>query len=248
ITLSDVHALADSLLRPENTVLVVVGDVKAESVRDAVAAAFGDWHAKGPRIDLSLPPLPAGKGGTIDVPTPSSDVAVRMGEPAISRSSADFDAFSLLDQIFGGNSFDSRLFKDVRMRSGLVYTVYSALDAGFDRGVFEIGLRASPQNVARAVGLVKDEMRRMQNEPVGQVELQRARSRIVGETIIAEQDKSTLVGDLLNIAENDLPLDYYGTLAQRYAAIDAEAIQRVARTYLNPSRLVEVYEGPTTVR
>jgi zinc protease len=248
ISLNDVRTFADSLLRPEKTVLVVVGDVKAAAVRDAVTAAFGDWHATGPPIDLSMPPLPAAKGGTIDVPTSSSDVAVRMGEPAISRSSADFDAFSLLDQIFGGNSFDSRLFKDVRMRSGLVYTVYSALDAGIDRGVFEIGLRASPQNVTRAVGLVKDEMRRMQDEPVGPAELQRARSRIVGETIIAEQDKGTLVSDLLNIAENDLPLDYYGTLAQRYAAIDAEAIQRVARTYLNPSRLVEVYEGPATVR
>ena len=84
----------------------------------------------------------------------------------------------------------------------------------------------------------------MQEEPVAQNELERARSRIVGETVIAEQDKATLVGDLLNIAENDLPLNYYATLTQRYAAIGADAIQRVARTYFHPSRLVEVYEGP----
>jgi zinc protease len=248
ITLGDVRTLAERLLRPENTVLVVVGDVQASAVRDAVAAELGDWHAKGPPIDLSMPPLPQPKGGAIDVPTQSSDVAVRMGEPGIARSSADFDAFMLLDQIFGGDSFDSRLFKDVRMRSGLVYTVYSTLDAGIDRGIFEIGLRAAPQNVVRAVSLVKAEMRRMQDEPVGQAELDRARSRIVGETLVAEQDKAALVGDLLNIAENDLPLDYYETLSQRYAAIGADAIQRVAKTYLHPARMVEVYEGPTALR
>ncbi|MBV8425069.1 MAG: insulinase family protein [Candidatus Eremiobacteraeota bacterium] len=244
ITLDDVRNLAGRLIRPENTVIVVVGDVNADHVRDFVTSALGDWKAQGTPIDLALPPLPQPKGGAIDVPTPSNDVAVRMGEPGIARGSADFDAFSLLDQIFGGNSFDSRLFKEVRMRRGLAYTVYSALDAGIDRGIFEIGLRASPKNVSRAVTLVKDEMRRMQEEPVAQNELERARSRIVGETVIAEQDKATLVGDLLNIAENDLPLNYYATLTQRYAAIGADAIQRVARTYFHPSRLVEVYEGP----
>ena len=244
ITLDDVRLLGTRLLRPENTVIVVVGDVRAGDVRDAVASALGEWSAKGTPLELALPPLPQPKGGAIDVPTSSSDVAVRMGEPGISRGSSDFDAFTLLDQIFGGNSFDSRLFKEVRMRRGLAYTVYSALDAGVDRGIFEVGLRASPQNVARAVGVVKDEMRRMQDQRVGQGELQRARTRIVGETFIAEQDKSTLVGDLLNIAENELPLDYYSTLSQRYAAVGADAIQRVARTYLHPARMVEVYEGP----
>ena len=245
ITLPDLRTFASRLLRPENTVLVVVGDVRATDVRDAVTAALGDWKAAGPPVDLSLPPLPQPKGGAIDVPTQSNDVAVRMGEPGISRSSSDFDAFSLLDQIFGGNSFDSRLFKEVRMRRGLAYTVYSALDAGVDRGIFEIGLRASPQNVNRAVNLVKGEMRRMQDVPVAESELERARSRIIGETIIAEQDKSTLVGDLLNIVQNDLPLNYYATLSQRYASIGADAIQRVARTYFHPTHMVEVYEGPT---
>jgi zinc protease len=243
-TLADLRTFASRLLRPENTVLVVVGDVKATDVRDAVTAALGEWKATGPPVDLALPPVPQPKGGAIEVPTQSNDVAVRMGEPGISRSSSDFDAFSLLDQIFGGDSFDSRLFKEVRMRRGLAYTVYSALDAGVDRGVFEIGLRASPQNVTRAVSLVKDQMRRMQDEPVGQSELERARSRIVGETVIAEQDKGTLVGDLLNIVQNDLPLNYYATLSQRYASIGADAIQHVARTYFHPAHMVEVYEGP----
>lgn len=245
ITLPDLRTFGSRLLRPENTVLVVVGDVKAADVRDAVTTALGDWKASGPPVDLSLPPLPQPKGGAIDVPTQSNDVAVRMGEPSIARSSSDFDAFSLLDQIFGGDGFDSRLFKEVRMRRGLAYTVYSALDAGVDRGIFEIGLRASPQNVNHAVNLVKDEMRRMQDQPVDQAELERARTRIVGETVIAEQDKAALVGDLLNIVQNDLPLDYYATLSQRYASIGADAIQRVARSYFHPNRMVEVYEGPT---
>ena len=243
ITLDDVRTLASRLLRPEDTTIVVVGDVRADVVRDEVSAALGTWQAQGAPIDLSMPPLPEPKGGAIDIRAQASNVTVRMGEPAIGRSSADFDAFTILNEIFGGNSFDSRLFKDVRMRSGLVYSVFSGLEASRDRGVFEIGLQSSPQNVARAVSLVKSEMRRMQDEPVSQAELERVRTRIVGQTVIAEQDKSTLVSDLLNIAENDLPLDYYATLSQRYAAIGSATVQRMAKTYFRPSHLVEVYEG-----
>lgn len=244
LTLADVKSMASRILRPETTILVVVGDVSADDVRDRVTAALGSWHADGAKIDLSMPLIPEPKGGAIDVPTQSTDVAVRMGQPAIARGSADFDAFSLLDQIFGGDSFDSRLFKEIRMRRGLVYNIYSGLESDRDRGIFEIAFRASPRNVGRAVTLVKGEMRRMQDQPVAQTELLRARSRIVGTTVIAEQDRSTLVGDLLNIAENGLPLDYYATLAQRYDTIGADAIQRIARTYLHPNRMVEVYQGP----
>ena len=244
IALADVKGIAGRILRPETTVLVVVGDVKAEDVHDRVTAVLGGWHADGAKLDLAMPPIPEPKGGAIDVPTQSNDVAVRMGQPAVTRGSPDFDTFSLLDQIFGGDSFDSRLFKEVRMRRGLVYNIYSGLEADKDRGIFEVAFRASPRNVGRAVTLVKGEMKRMQDEPVAQSELARARSRIVGMTVIAEQDRSTLVGDLLNIAENGLPLDYYATLSQRYDAIGAEAIQRVARTWLRPNRMVEVYQGP----
>ncbi|MBV8354559.1 MAG: insulinase family protein, partial [Candidatus Eremiobacteraeota bacterium] len=244
ITLDDLRALANRILRPEDTVLVVVGDVRAADVRDRVDAALGNWRASGPKPDLTLPAIPSGNGGTIDVPTATNDVAVRLGQPALARSADDFDTFSLLDEILGGESFDSRLFKDVRMRLGLVYSISASLEAGPDRGTFEIGFRSSPQNVSRAVAVVKSEMRRLQDEPVTSNELDRARSRIVGETVIAEQDKDTLVSDLMNIAVNTLPLDYYATLARRYSAIDAPAIQRVARNYLRPDRLVEVYQGP----
>jgi len=44
---------------------------------------------------------------------------------------------------------------------------------------------------------------------------------------------------------NHLPIEYYGTLNERFARITSADVQRVARTYLRPGRLVEVYAGPS---
>jgi len=47
-----------SILRPDLTTLVVVGDVDPAAVQAAVTARFGDWAAVGPRPDPHLPPIP----------------------------------------------------------------------------------------------------------------------------------------------------------------------------------------------
>jgi predicted Zn-dependent peptidase len=49
----------------------------------------------------------------------------------------------------------------------------------------------------------------------------------------------------MDIADNHLPLDYYRTLNERFAQITAADVQRVARAYLQPNRLIEVYAGPS---
>ncbi len=50
---------------------------------------------------------------------------------------------------------------------------------------------------------------------------------------------------LIDIETNDLPLNYYGTLDERFARITAADVQRVARDYLRPGKLIEVYAGPS---
>lgn len=132
----------------------------------------------------------------------------------------------------------------MREKRGLVYGVYSSLQAGRDRGTFEISFRAVPSKVATADALVRSELRRMQTEPVTAAELAKARIRVVAETIDAEQATGTIAGDLLRIGTDDLSPQYYATLAQRYANITPADIQRVSKTYVHPDNLVEVRTGP----
>jgi zinc protease len=168
-----------------------------------------------------------------------------LGQPGVGRNSPDYDTFLVLNQILGaGGAFESRLWQELRQKRGLVYSVASTVDAGNDRGDFKVELNASPGKVVEAVAFVRSELRTLQSEPVTQIELNDAKLRLVSDALLDESSAEGQVRQLLDIGTNDLPLDYYRTLNDRFANITAADVERVAKKYLDPSQLVEIYAGP----
>jgi len=246
ITMDDVKAYHASYVRPDMTTLVVVGDVDPAAVAREVTARFGDWTATGTKPDPHLPPIPLPAPKRQNVETPAQDVNVQLGAPSLARTNPDYNALVLANAIYGGGATDARLFREAREKRGLVYGAYSSLNAGRDRGTFTISYRAVPSKVNAADAVVRSELRRMQNEPVSNDELARAKTRVVAETIEAEQATSAIAGDLMQIGLDELPASYYATIAQRYRRITPADVQRAAKTYFHPDNLVEVRAGPKT--
>src|SRR5665213_158909 len=245
VTLADVKAYHAAFVRPDLTTLVVVGDVDPAQVAAQVQRAFGDWAATGPKPDPHLPAIPLPNAATRLVTTASEDVTVQLGAPALPRTSLDFDSLTLANAIFGGGgSMESRLFREVREKRGLVYGATSALAANRDRGTFTVSFSAVPSKIDAAEALVRAELKRMQTEDVSAEELARAKTRVVATQLNAEQATSAIAGDLLRIGLDDLPTSYYATLAERYAAITVADVKRAAQTWFHPDNLVEVRIGP----
>jgi zinc protease len=244
VTLDDVKAYYNRYVRPDLTTLVVVGDVDPAEVQRAVAARFGDWSVSGPTPETHFPAIPLPLAQTRQVQTATQDVSVQLGSPALPRSSPDYDPLTLANAIYGGGSFESRLFREVREQRGLVYNVGSALHADRDRGTFTVSFSAVPSKVDAADALVRSELRRMQTQDVSADELARAKTRVVAQQLNAEQSTSTIASDLLKIGMDDLSPAYYSTLAQRYAGITPGQVRQAAQTWFHPDNLVEVRVGP----
>ncbi len=92
---------------------------------------------------------------------------------------------------------------------------------------------------------MRTELRRLQEDPVTDTELQEAKLRLVGDALLAEASADGQAQQLLDIAEYDLPLTYYRDRNEEFAHITAADVQRVARRYLDPDHLVQVYAGPS---
>jgi zinc protease len=245
ITRADLLAYAQQYWRPDLTTIAVVGDLPPQRVRRALDSSFGAWQASGPRPDPRLMALPPATSGHDYIGTAANQVYIRLGQPAVSRSSADYDTFAVLNEILGGSgAFESRLWQELRQKRGLVYNVSSTLDADADRGDLRVELSASPQRVVEAVDFVRRELERFKDAPVSETELQEAKVRLVSNALLEEASSSGQAKQLMDIAANGLPLDYYRTLNERFASITSADVQRVARDYLHPSRLVQVYAGP----
>ncbi len=232
--------------RPDLTTIAIVGNVTPERARRAVEAAFGAWTNRGPKPNVDQAPLPPPHTGHAYVGTAANQVFIQLGQPAVSRSSRDYDTFNVLNEMLGGAGyFESRLWQELRQKRGLVYGASSTMRSDKDRGDLEIQLNASPQNVAAAISIVRDELERLRTQPVSAQELAEAKVRLVSEALLSEGSASGQLDELLDIAQNHLPLDYFATLAERYQGITPGDVQRVAKEYLQPDRLIQVFAGPS---
>jgi len=244
ITIDDVRAFVKKYHRPDLITLVIVGDVDPDAIKASVARAFGDWHADGPAPDPHLHPIPLPSPVRKIVETPSLDVSVELGQPAPAEGDVDADAFMLADALLDDQSFASRLFVEVRQKRGLVYNIGTTYSSDRDRGTWVASFRAVPSKVDAAEALVRDQIKRLQNELVDREELRRCATRQAARILLAEQATAAIASDLMNIGTDRLAPDYYSTLAERYARVTPADVRRAARTYFHPDHFVEIRTGP----
>jgi zinc protease len=244
ITIEDVRSFAARYDRPDLITLVVVGDIDPDAVRASVVRAFGDWRAAGPRPDPHLAPIPLPAGVRKLVETAGEDVTVQLGQPAPADGAADADAFLIADALLDDQSFASRLFREAREKRGLVYSIGTTYSSTADRGTWTASFRAVPAKVDAAAAVVRDELRRLQTEPVPLEELRRCETRQAARTILQEQATATIASDLMTIGTQAYAANYYATLAERFARVTPADVLRAARTYFHPEQLIEVRTGP----
>jgi zinc protease len=244
ITIDDVRAFVKKYHRPDLTTLVIVGDVDPDAIKTSVTRVFGDWHAEGPAPDPHLHPIPLPSPVRKIVETPSLDVSVELGQPAPAEGDVDADAFMLADALLDDQSFASRLFVEVRQKRGLVYNIGTTYSSDRDRGTWVASFRAVPSKVDAAEALVRDQVKRLQNELVDPEELRRCATRQAARILLAEQATAAIASDLMNIGTDRLAADYYSTLAERYARVTPADVRRAARTYFHPDHFVEIRTGP----
>ena len=245
ITKADLQAYHDAYIRPDLTTITVVGDVSVAQARAVLTKYFGDWNAPGPKPDISLDPLPLRPAQMKQIETEGTTVSATLAQPAPARKSPDFYALLLLNTILGsGGELTTRLMQDLRVHHGLVYSVSSDYSAQQDRGILEFHVSATPEHMKEAIARLKAEITRAQTEPPTETELARAKKYIIGQTLVGEDSIAGIASAINNIGTNDLPLDYYQTRNAIFNSITAADVLRVAKLYLKPNNLAEVYEGP----
>src|SRR5205085_7254969 len=70
----------------------------------------------------------------IDLDVPQA--TIRFGLPGIARRDPDYMAGMVVNHILGGGVFSARLFKEVREKRGLAYSVHSALRTDDHTAIF----------------------------------------------------------------------------------------------------------------
>ena len=242
---ADLRAYYTAAYRPDLTTIVVAGDISPEQARRVVEADFGGWKAPSPTPEIDLPKVPASAASQSHVPDPTDlqdtvALAQSVGLPA-----GDPQRFTLMlgNTILGGG-FSSRLYRDLRIRTGYVYSVDSQLDWSRTRCDYAVSFGSDAKNVGPARALVVHDIKDMQDNPVSDAELARAKAQMLRRLPMQRASVDATAGLYLRLVELGLPLDTEDTAAKRYMNATAADVREAFRTWLRPDALAQVVKGP----
>ena len=110
------------------------------------------WKAEGPKPNTLFPPAPTNAVSVTHVPDSSrvQDKVTLAETFPLTRTNADYYALQLGNHVLGGGFYATRLYRDLREKSGLVYFVDSSFDVGLTRGVYQVQYACDPPNVSKA--------------------------------------------------------------------------------------------------
>jgi zinc protease len=248
ITRDDLIEFHKRSFHPKHFLVSVSGDVKTQDILDRLESALAGW-AKEPCLLDPVPPVPkpshAPKPGTYLVDKPGVNQGrVSIGHLAPTRTTPDFHAITILNQILGGGGFTSRITSRVRSDEGLAYTAASRCDLGvyFD-GVFRAYFQSKSESVAKATKIVLEEIEKIRKDKVTSEELDTAVSHAIGLFPRAFATPQATASTLANDEFTGRDPTFWKTYRQKMKALTQDDILRAAKERLSPEKLVVLIVG-----
>ncbi|MEE8160137.1 MAG: pitrilysin family protein, partial [Acidobacteriota bacterium] len=214
------------------------GDFSTPRMIDDIEEAFRGWEPR----ELQFPEVSAVDyqfRETINL-IQKEDVNqtnIYMGHIGGLMSDPDYFPLILMNRVLG-IGFTSRLFREVRSRQGLAYSVFGACSADFDHpGLFYVGCQTKSETTVRAVRAMIEQVREMTQAEVTDEELKLARESYLNSFVFKFDSKREIVNRLMTYAYHGYPLEFLQTTKEKIKKVTKADILRVAKKHLKPDYL-----------
>jgi zinc protease len=217
-----------------------------KEAKAVVEKYFGGWKAEGPKPETDLPAVPANKPSAVSVPDASRvQSEVTLAETVgLTRKDPAYYTMQVGVHVLAGGFYSTRLYRDLREKTGLVYAVEAALEAGMTRSLFVVEYASDPGNVAKARAIIERDLKEMQTTTVDRAELRRAKSLLIHQLALSGSSTDGVASMLLDLALKDLPLDEPMKAAKDYRKTTARQVRKAFTKWVRPEDLVEVTLSP----
>ena len=246
LTLEQVQNYYHSAFRPDLTTIVVIGNIAPKTAVAMIEKYFGGWKAEGEPPNTLFPPAPANAVSVTHVPDASrvQDKITLAETLQLTRTNDDYYALQLGNHVLGGGFYATRLYRDLREKSGLVYFVNSSFDVGLTRGVYQVQYACDPPNVSKARSVILRDLKDIQTKKVTAQELHQAKLMLLRDIPLAESSVDAIAQSWLTYASLGLPLDERVHAGKIFTTLKAEDVKAAFARWLRPDDLVQVTQGP----
>ncbi|RLB06238.1 MAG: hypothetical protein DRG50_05890 [Deltaproteobacteria bacterium] len=229
---------------PKDTVVLAIGDLNFEEVREHIKGLLGEWKSEGASNDpLPTPVRPHGRRIIVVNRPDLTQSQIRLGSLGIERRDDRYIPFKVMNYIFGGGGFSSRLMQRVRAEKGYTYGITSSFKASHIAGPFVISTFTPTANTISVIEEILKLMEEFANGGIKTQELEEAKNYFIGSFPLKLETPGQMAREILELELYDIPFDYLSRYQEAVKGVTLEEINNLARSYLHPEDLIIVVVG-----
>jgi zinc protease len=228
IELADVRSHGRELITRAKIVIAVVGAIGPDRAATLIDQLFAGLPDKANHIDIEPAPFHGlGKREIIDLDVPQS--TIRFGRPALSRKDPEYMASVVLAHVLGGGTgLSSRLFREVREKRGLAYSV-SASVATFEHAAYLYGGTTTKNERAyESLEVIQGEILDLAHGNVTEAELDKGRKYLIGSYPLRFDTSTKIASQLVHIQLDGFGVEWLSERNRLIAAVSMADAKRVA--------------------
>ena len=226
-----------------NIIFGIVGDFDPKQMESRLREAFGSLP-KGTPYDPPHIPVPGPKPGVyLAEKTDVNQSEIAMIGVGIRRDNPDYFAVRVMNEIFGGG-FSSRLFKNLRSKQALAYSVGGGIGAGYNHpGLIDISMGTKSASTAKAVAALYQQIDDLLTNPPTETELKQARDSILNGFVFAYDSPDKVLGEQLTYELYGYPKDFLERFRDAVDKVTSADVHRVAQKYIDKRKLAVLVIG-----
>jgi zinc protease len=239
---ADLLALRERLFARKDLKIAVVGAIDAQTLSDRLDSTFGAFSMANDLIEVA-PTIVAGAGARHIVNLDIPQTTIRFGRTGVTKRDPDYFAVVVANHIFGGGSFTARLFREVREKRGMAYSVYAQLNE-YDQCPMLIGAAATKnERAGEALRVIEEEVRRYAEEGPTEDELDKAKKFLIGSYALRFDTSTKIASQLVHLQMDGFEPSYLDERNGKIAAVGLEDAKRAAKKLLGDGKLLVTMVG-----
>lgn len=242
VTIEQVQQFYHRFFVSSNAVIVLVGAINQSTAEGLAENLTKDLPKGGPAPAL-LKAKPLSEAVNVEVPFPSSQTVVRLGQLGIDHNNSHYFPLQVGNYILGGGSLVSRLAHELREKRGLTYGVSSQFAPMPGRGPFGIAFATRHSQAKTAQDLARETLTSFIKTGPNANELLTAKQYLTGSFPLSLASNQSIGNMLLKIAFYRLPADYLTTYVEHINAVTTDDIKEAFQHVITPDKLLQVAVG-----
>jgi zinc protease len=239
ISQNDIAGFYEDYIRPNNSFLIVAGDMEPDSVLPTLESAFVSWKGKAiPPLSISTPSSPDGRKILLIDKPDATQSHVMFGSFGITRKSEYYYPFLVMNYILGaGVSFVNRLMTEVRVEGGLTYDIRTVNDFNLLPGGFYCSTSTENDSTLKAIEMALTIMEDMAENEVTEEEYNQAIGFYSGYYPISLETPEQWAGEIAKIKLYGLPENYIQDFVKNIEEVEKDDILGIARYLIDTDNM-----------